>query len=186
MMTREELQEIMDGARRREVLEKKYPSGIAADLRDYAAKLGLPSDWHQFIGHTQIGNPTGTVHRFSYRGKPFAEYATDVLNEIETVTHAIPLPVPPDPLVVASECAVSQPKDAQWRRFRHLVFRRDEVVGVNNADDKGHENAGSFSILFRNGQKIICGNEKNYGNTGMSTCEFFVTHVMGLVPEGKA
>lgn len=165
----------------------KYPGAIVVDLRKYADALGLPNDWHRKITHVKQEHAAGSaLWIFKYDGKPFATYATDVLGEIQSpVARHIPIPPPPDPLVVATECALAQPKDREWCRFKHLAFRRAEVAFVNNVDNHGNENGCSFEICFRSGKHLVCGNEKNYQNTGMSTCEFFLTHVLELEPRAK-
>lgn len=163
---------------------QKIPGAIVEDLRRYANALGLPKDWHKRI--TLFTHPaTATVTPLTrwdvdYEGRPFANYELDCLQEIESKIHHVPIPDPVDPLVVATELAMSQPADTQWRRFKHLTFQRAEVAYVNNVDKAGCENSESFEICFRNGTKLVCGNQKNYANSGMSTCEFFIEHVLEL------
>lgn len=164
----------------------KFPGAIVNDLRDYAAALGLPADWHKRVTTRCDEGGFRTRWMIDYEAKPLATYDLDVLKEIESVQHHVPIPPPVDPLVVATQLAMSQPADPQWRRFKYLTFRRDEVISVNNVDEKGRENEGTFVIMFRNGQQLICGNEKNYANSGVSTCEFFLQHVMGLSPPQHA
>lgn len=163
--------------------KQKFPGAIVADLRDYAKQLGLPSDWHKRIEASSNIGGTGSKWHFTYEDKLLATYTCDILQEIETKIHHMTIPPPADPLVVASQLAVIQPSDSQWRRFKHLTFRRDEVMYVNNVDDKGKANGNAFSIVFRNGESVVCGNESNYANSGMSTCDFFLEHVMNLTPE---
>lgn len=163
--------------------KQKFPGAIVADLRDYVAALGLPSDWPMRIkSRSNIGG-TGCKWWFDYEGEPMATYECDILQEIVTKTHHMPIPSPVDPLVVASQLAVIQPSDPEWRRFKHLTFRREEVMYVNNVDEKGKANGNAFTIVFRNGESVVCGNESNYANSGMSTCDFFLEHVMNLTPE---
>src|SRR5690349_11813253 len=163
--------------------KQKFPGAIVADLREYAKKLGLPTDWPERVQIRTETYGTGSKWFVDYDGQPLAAYGLDILHEIEAKTHHVAIPPPPDPLVVASQLAVSQPADPQWRRFKHLTFRRDDVLFVNNVDDKGKENGIVLTICFRNGTTLLCGNEANYANSGMSTYEFFLQHVMQLAPE---
>lgn len=163
------------------------PGSIVEDLRNYAQALKFPSNWATFINVLVTdGGINGRGWHIKYKGEPLVDYRLDILNEIEDAKRHVPIPEAPEPLVTATRCAISQPTDDKWRRFKHLVFRIEDVVWVNGVDPKtGHENGNAFSIMFRNGKELHCGNEQNYEGTGQSTCEFFIEHILGVSPKSR-
>lgn len=161
-----------------------FPGAVVEDLRDYAAKLGLPADWHKRItAQKHDANPadfTGALWVFRYEGKPLVSYQLDLLSEIQSVDRKLPLPPPVDPLVVATELALSQPKDPRWRRFNDCVFCVDEIAAIDGKIVR--DGKPRFRVILKSGKEFEGPNEANYANSGMSTFEFFLEHVMGLKP----
>lgn len=159
--------------------QQKFPGAVVADLRQYASDLGLPADWFKQVTSTEAPfQGLGKIIKFSYKGAPLAAYQCDLFGEIENRYHHMPVPPKTDPLVIATQLEMSQPTDPQWRRFKHLVFRPADVAYVNNVSQKGIENGADFSIAFRDGKTLLCGNERDYEGTGLSTYEWFLEYVM--------
>lgn len=163
--------------------QQTFPGAIVADLRDYAAALKLPPDWTKRITAKQFRTPIDNTTQwfFDYEGKPFATYSLTLLDEIDEAKRHVPIPAPPDPLVVATELALKQPTNPDFRRFNDCVFRVSEVAAIDGKFIDG--GVKKLRVIMRNSERFVCDNEPNYANSGMSTFEWFLEHVMQLRPE---
>ena len=164
-----------------------FPGAFVEDLIGYAKALKLPPNWREHASVKKHESPStgGQTLLVYYEGHLLAEYELDLLCEISKKTYHRAFPQRVDPLVVATRCALAQPQDPEWRRFKHLVFRLSDVSYVNNVDKDGRENGRTFTICFKGGKEMVAGNERDYEGTGLSTCEFFQEHVLGLAPKAK-
>jgi len=160
--------------------KQKIPGAVVEDLRNYASALGLPHDWHEFVTVKTSTSLSESKWFVEYNGKALATYELDLLHKIKDAKHHVPIPPPVDPLVVASELAVLQPTDLRFRRFNDCIFRVDEIAAVDGKLIK--DGKMRFRVILKNGKEFEGENEKNYANSGMSTFEFFIEHVLGLTP----
>lgn len=163
--------------------KQKLPGGVVAAVRQYAAELCLPADWTKRIKVNRANQPQvgGEVYGILYDDTPFITIWTDILGEVRSEKRHVPIPPPVDPLVVATELALMQPSDTRFRRFNDCLFRVDAVEAIDGKLIK--EGKPMMRVIMNSGKEYVCGNEPNYANSGMSTFEFFLQHVMNLSPD---
>jgi len=96
----------------------------------------------------------------------------------KTVWHLADKP-PVDPLVAASECAISQPKQEDWRTWRRMTFRPAQVSAIIEEETE-------FTVEFANKMTHAFVNAKNFNNSGGTACDWFKEHVMGITSNRPA
>lgn len=79
----------------------------------------------------------------------------------------------------ASECAISQPKQEDWRTWRRMTFRPAQVSAIIEEETE-------FTVEFANKMTHAFVNAKNFNNSGGTACDWFKEHVMGITSNRPA